>query len=82
MSDASTSPTRSPNAVIEHDADIHTVAEHDPKVNNANKDSGDVQHGRDYRDAVDAVHRSHHLDSGLDVSEDVEEEGKRFLRCA
>lgn len=80
MSHVSTSPIRSPNVVVEHNADIHTIVEHDPEVNANGKDSNDVQHGRDYGDAVDAVHRSHHVDSGLDVSEDVEEEGERSLR--
>ncbi|KAF8602274.1 RabGAP/TBC [Ceratobasidium sp. AG-I] len=75
MSDASTSPTHSPNLVVEHDADTHIVAEHDPEVNLASRtDSDELERGFEPKGAVDAVYRSQHADSGLDVSEDVDVE--------
>lgn len=83
MSDASASRTRSPDVAVEPSVHIDAVAESDPATNLADrKDSDEVQRGYDYKGAVDAVHRSHHADSGLDVSEDVdeEEEGECFTR--
>ncbi|KAG8689360.1 hypothetical protein FRC08_010978, partial [Ceratobasidium sp. 394] len=73
MSHESSPTTRSPRVTVTDVEDASGV-QHDPAVGSPNDNDGLDTHEDTREHIVDAVHRSHHVDSGLDVSGDIDED--------
>jgi hypothetical protein len=78
MSNASTSAIHSPTIAMTVLEDASGV-QRDSEFDSSNgEDSPDAQSGV-HEHSADGVHRSHHADSGLDVSEDVDQDGEQVV---
>ncbi|KAG8689209.1 hypothetical protein FRC08_011045, partial [Ceratobasidium sp. 394] len=78
MSHETSPATRSPKVMVTDVEDVSGV-QHDPAVGSPNDNDGLDTHEDTHEHIVDAVHRSHHVDSGLDVSGDIDEDDNRNL---
>ncbi|KAG8782495.1 hypothetical protein FRC12_020756 [Ceratobasidium sp. 428] len=73
------SPTRESPRVTITDVEDVDEAERNSAVNSPNDKDSLEAHDEGHEHTVDAVHRSHHADSGLDVSGDVDEDDTEQL---